>query len=81
MFYSEEKQFFSPHLIKDEEAKMVKPWELGVGVGGGFCFFGSRPKTSLSVCSDDIIFLLSHISDTPLSSALVHIFTDPILSQ
>lgn len=49
------------------------------GEVGGCCFFGSKPETSVSVCSDDIIFLLSHRSDTPLSSALV--FTDPTLSQ
>lgn len=70
-----EKQLFF-HLIKDEEAKIVKAWELGGG-GGRCCFFGNRPKTSVSVCSDDIIILLSHISDTLLSSALLLIFYWP----
>lgn len=55
-----------PHLIKDEEAKMVKAWKSCWGWGG--CLFGSRPETSVSVCSDDIIFLLSHISAPLLSS-------------
>lgn len=50
------------HLIKDEEANMVKAWELR---GGEMQFLW--PDTSVSVFSDDIIFLLSHISDTLLS--------------
>lgn len=62
------KNNFFFHLIKDEEAKMVKEWELR---GERCCFFGNGPETSVSVCSDDIIFLLSCISDTLLSSALV----------
>lgn len=56
------------HLIKDGEAQMVKAWEFR---GGRCCLFGRRPKTFVSVCSDDIIFLLSCVSDTLLSSALL----------
>lgn len=66
---SEEKQPFLPQLIKDEEAKMATAWELKEEEG--CCFFGKRPETSVSVCSDDIIFLLSCVSDTLLSSAML----------
>lgn len=38
---------------------MVKAWELGE------MLFGNRPKTSVSVCSDDIIFLLSCVYQIP----------------
>lgn len=65
---------FSPCLIKHEEAKL---WTWGSWLER-CCFPGRRPKASVSVCPDDIIFLLSHISDTPaVLSASPHIFYRP----
>lgn len=75
---SEEKQLFSPHLIKDEEAKMVKAWELG-GRDAVSLGTGQRPLSLFVQMTSSFYYPIYQIPCCPQRWS--SFFTDPTLSQ